>query len=89
MSLQTEVQALAIQAGHKQFTKRDAEWVKWERTGYPSFFMSDTPHAEMLEQARQYLNGEYFCPSCSREMKTDDGGWNLCQPCLSSLEKDG
>ncbi len=86
MSYQTEDQALALQAGYK-ITRDEAEWIIWERTGYPCFFMSDNPYTEMLEQARQYVNGEYSCGRCGAGMESDDGGFNLCDACTTVMER--
>ncbi len=79
MSLLTEIQALALKEGHK-ITLDDADWIIWNRTGYPTFFTSDTPHMELLEQARVYLSGESKCSLCGVLGDTDFG---TCDSCLT------
>jgi Flp pilus assembly protein CpaB len=48
LTFENVVRSVALQFGHVP-TADEVEWVLWERTGFPSFFMGD-PARECAEQ---------------------------------------
>lgn len=79
------IQAIADCYG-KTITDDEAQYIAWNFTGYPSFWMTDRPIEEMRHQAAAYLRGERFCARCGKQVEPHDiEVVGVCTPCAIDL----
>lgn len=74
---------VAAAHGRRSMTDDELEAVVWARTGFPSFWTTDDPQAELRHQLTAFFAGEYHCARCGLAVPTIDD-W-LCGPCDKAM----
>lgn len=72
----------------KRLTTDEAEYVLWNKTGFPEFWHTDNPRQELRHQAAEYLRGVRRCDRCGDVLDplAFDCWPDLCKPCSDWME---
>lgn len=62
------------------------DWVMWNRTGFPSFFIVDPWIVEFDTQLTEYFAGVFRCARCGRQVDRDVTLY-VCNKCYKGIQE--